>query len=353
MKRTRRDDGSEKPSAALNLSTAKELISREVKSALEQSDKMMKALMDRIQEVDNEPRYDVRIRKLEAHVRKVKRRGDTVFANIQKRASLEAAQEQVQENGVHEMNLPPTLVIKKEAKILNVTSSANGGVSDFSVSGAITSEGDTAGKPKEDCWQSLRIKNQFVDLTVDGEVCRKNGIKHSDSPQTSSQEYVDSRSSPLEDGEIQGSVVVEKKSPEVQEAEAALLSRLPPFPHTPFPNQLPVAAASRSMPQKPVVKVARIKTPRGIALLWNVEEEDPDAATMDCYYIYVTQERSDGTFTKWKTMGVIKAMPLPMACRVAAERSGDKTLCFIIIGKDVYGRYGPYSDVHTVWPGET
>lgn len=107
------------------------------------------------------------------------------------------------------------------------------------------------------------------------------------------------------------------------------------------------------MPQKPVVKVARIKNPRGIALLWNVEEEDPDAATMDCYYIYVAQERSDGSFSKWKTMGVIKAMPLPMACRVAAERSGNKTLCFLIIGKDVYGRYGPYSDVHTVWADET
>lgn len=42
-----------------------ELISTEVQSALKQSDKMMKALMERIQEVDNEPRYEARIRKLE------------------------------------------------------------------------------------------------------------------------------------------------------------------------------------------------------------------------------------------------------------------------------------------------
>lgn len=42
-----------------------DLISREVQSALEQSDKMMKALMERIQEVDNEPRFDTRIRNLE------------------------------------------------------------------------------------------------------------------------------------------------------------------------------------------------------------------------------------------------------------------------------------------------
>lgn len=135
-------------------------------------------------------------------------------------------------------------------------------------------------------------------------------------------------------------------------SQAMLLSRLPPFPHTPFPNQLPLAAASKSMPQKPIVKVARIKNPQGIALLWNIEGEDPDAADMDCYYIYVTQQRTDKTFSKWKSIGVIKAMPLPMACRVAAERSADKTLCFLIIGKDVYGRYGPYSDVHTVWASD-
>ncbi|KAB5554272.1 hypothetical protein PHYPO_G00048420 [Pangasianodon hypophthalmus] len=105
MKKRRCDDGSEKPAAALNLSTAEvqELISREVQSALEQSDKMMKALMERIQEVDNEPRYDARIRKLEAHVRKVKRRGDAVFADIRKRGILEAGQEQVQVNIVHEI----------------------------------------------------------------------------------------------------------------------------------------------------------------------------------------------------------------------------------------------------------
>lgn len=136
-------------------------------------------------------------------------------------------------------------------------------------------------------------------------------------------------------------------------AQAALWSRLPPFPDTPFPPQLPVAAASKSMPQKPVVRVARIRSPPGVALLWNVEEEDPDAAAMDCYYIYLTQECGDGTFSKWKTLGVIKAMCLPMGCKVVAERSADKTLCFIIIGKDVYGRYGPYSDVQTVWASQT
>ncbi|XP_046721978.1 activating transcription factor 7-interacting protein 2 isoform X2 [Silurus meridionalis] len=347
MKRRRCDGGAEKTSVVQRLSTAEvqELISREVQSALEQSDKLMKSMMERIQEVDNEPGYDLKIRKLEAHVMKVKRRGDVVFANLQKRESLEAAQEK---------NLIPTPEIKKQTDV-HMISSANGEISGTSSSsGDMASPGGTTRKPKEGCWKSLRTEDPIVDLTGDTEACRPNGTKHSDAPQTSSQDSMDDRSSPLaEGGENSHQATVEKKTAEVQEAEVALQSRLPPFPDTPFPHQLPVTAACKSMPQKPMVKVARIKSPRGIALLWNVEEEDPDAATMDCYYIYVTQERSDGTFSKWKSMGVIKAMPLPMACRVAAEHSRDRTLCFIIIGKDVYGRYGPYSDVHTVWAGQT
>ncbi|XP_060748888.1 activating transcription factor 7-interacting protein 2 isoform X2 [Tachysurus vachellii] len=335
MKERRHDVGSEKSSSAGTVSTAQvqELISTEVQSALEQSDKMMKALMERIQEVESEPRYNARLQKLEAHIRKVKRRGDAVFADLRKRRSLDTAQDQ---------NFTPTPEINIQEKTR--TSSANGRISGSFTSGGVLMSRVTA--PTE------RMKNQIVDLTDDGEVCRQNGTKFVDSPQTSSQDNMDSKPSPLEDAEDPGTGTM-KKTPEVQEAEAVLLSRLPPFPDTPFPDQLPVAAASKSMPQKPVVKVAAIKNPHGIALLWNVEEEDPDAAAMDCYYIYVTQQRSDGTFSKWKTMGVIKAMPLPMACRVAAERSRNKTLCFLIIGKDVYGRYGPYSDVHIVWAGET
>ncbi|XP_027012661.1 activating transcription factor 7-interacting protein 2 isoform X3 [Tachysurus fulvidraco] len=340
----RRDVGCEKSCSAGTLSTAQvqELISTEVQSALEQSDKMMKALMERMQEVESEPRYNARLQNLEAHIRKVKRRGDAVFADLRKRRSLDTAQDQ---------NFTPTPEINKQEK--NRTSSANGRISGSFRSGDVVSDGGgTTRKPKEGFWQSLRMKNQIVDLTDEEEVCRQNGTKFVDPPQTSSQDNIDIKPSPLEVPEDPGTGLMKKNTPEVQEAEAVLLSRLPPFPDTPFPDQLPVAAASKSMPQKPVVKVAAIKNPQGIALLWNVEEEDPDAAAMDCYYIYVTQQRSDGTFSKWKTMGVIKAMPLPMACRVAAERSRNKTLCFLIIGKDVYGRYGPYSDVHIVWAGE-
>ncbi|XP_037400664.1 activating transcription factor 7-interacting protein 2 isoform X3 [Pygocentrus nattereri] len=322
MKRRRPDCeplGSGTPPPALTRSNAevRSMVSQEVRSAVEQTDKMMKSLMERIQEMDSEPRFDARIKKLQAHVKKVKRRGDAVFVYIRKHGISEMSQNQQRSLGSLQ-----TLTAVSEMKNI---SSANGECSGdgTSTSAVIDCEGVVVRKPKDGFWQSLRSKKQIVDLTDEAEACRQNGKRHTDSPLTA-----------------QASV------------QAGLPSKLPPFPDTPFPSQLPLAAATKNLPQKPVVKVARIDNPQGIALLWNVEEEDPHAPDMDCYYIYVTQEHSDGTFCKWKTMGIIKAMPLPMACRVTG-RSVGSALHFVIIGKDIYGRYGPYSNIQTVVANKT
>ncbi|XP_072549462.1 activating transcription factor 7-interacting protein 2 isoform X2 [Salminus brasiliensis] len=339
MKRRRPNDEpleSGAPPAALTLSKAevRRMVSQEVHAAVEKSDKMMMALMERIQEIDSEPKYDARIRKLGAHVKKVKRRGDSAFAFIRKELR---------------QNKQSPQILMSVAEMGNL-SSANGGCSGGSTSASaeIDCEGEAVRKPKEGFWQRLRSKKEIVDLTDEGEVCRQNGERHSDSPLMVQLPMLKQEDlTPTEQSKSSCPVPHENKKSSVEEARAALQSRLPAFPDTPFPHQLPVVAATKNLPQKPVVKVARIDNPQGIALLWNVEEEDPHAPDMESYYIYVIQEYQDGTFSKWKTMGVIKAMTLPMACRVS-DRSGGKTLHFIIIGKDIYGRYGPYSDVQTV-----
>ncbi|XP_036445262.1 activating transcription factor 7-interacting protein 2 [Colossoma macropomum] len=354
MKRRRPEGepfGSGTPPPALTLSKAevRSMVSQEVRSAVDHSDKMMKSLMERIQEIDSEPRFDARIKKLQAHVKKVKRRGDAVFVYIRKHGISEMSQNQQRSLGS-----PQTLTAVSETKSI---SSANGECSgdSTSTSAVIDCEGVALRKPKEGFWQSLRSKKQIVDLTDEAEACRQNGKRHTDSPltaQASVQKEEDTKPSPLEQPKSPCKGVEENKKSAAEAAQASLLSKLPPFPDTPFPSQLPLAAATKNLPQKPVVKVARIDNPQGIALLWNVEEEDPHAPDMDCYYIYVTQEHSDGTFCKWKTMGVIKAMPLPMACRVTG-RSVGSALHFVIIGKDIYGRYGPYSNIQTVVANKT
>ncbi|XP_076839835.1 activating transcription factor 7 interacting protein 2 [Brachyhypopomus gauderio] len=335
----------------LSENEVQKLITQEVHSAIEQYDKMMQALMERIQEIDREPKYGSRIKKLEAHVKKIKRRGDAVFAYIRKRGTAEFSEDQ-QKALASECG--PSSGPSQTPTNLN-SSGGGSGDSMLASSAELESEGGAVRKPKEGFWQSLRSKRQIVDLTNESGACRQNEKVHTDSPPTTQapeEKDVNTSLTPPEQPKSPPLDPVKNCGAEADDVQAAPEIQLPPFPDTPFPNQLPAMAATKNMPQKPVVKVACISNPRSIALLWNVEEEDPDAADMDCYYIYVCQQFSDGSFSKWKTMGVVKAIPLPMACRVS-DNSGGKKLNFILVGKDIYGRYGPYSDVQTVCGSET
>uniref|UniRef100_A0A672RZ64 Activating transcription factor 7-interacting protein 1-like n=1 Tax=Sinocyclocheilus grahami TaxID=75366 RepID=A0A672RZ64_SINGR len=143
----------------------------------------------------------------------------------------------------------------------------------------------------------------------------------------------------------------DRVSSSVQLEEEDWHSKLHPFPETQFPKELPVVAATYNLPQKPVVKLARIGSAQELGIAWTVDQKDPHVAEMDCYYIYVSHENKSGTFSGWKCLGEIKAMPLPMACKVS-DCKGDKRLCFIVVGKDIFGRYGPYSDIRTVASGQ-
>ncbi|XP_066545883.1 activating transcription factor 7 interacting protein 2 isoform X2 [Amia ocellicauda] len=123
--------------------------------------------------------------------------------------------------------------------------------------------------------------------------------------------------------------------------------KFPPLPATSFPPNLPPIAATTNLPQKLELKVARIKNPKGIGILWNVAQMDPNAAPMHSYYLYVLYENFNGCVSKWKNIGIIAALPLPMACKLTQFASG-RRYCFAIVGKDIYGRYGPYSEIQSV-----
>uniref|UniRef100_A0A3P8YC13 Activating transcription factor 7-interacting protein Fn3 domain-containing protein n=1 Tax=Esox lucius TaxID=8010 RepID=A0A3P8YC13_ESOLU len=128
-----------------------------------------------------------------------------------------------------------------------------------------------------------------------------------------------------------------------------LLSRLPPLPSTPFPSSLPLEAASHSIPQKPVVHLARIQNPTPcLVITWRVIDTDPAPPEMDSYSIYISQESRSGSgvYPAWRNVGVVKALALPMAVTVTKYQSG--TTYVTVVGKDRYGRFGPYSDIQTV-----
>ncbi|XP_016338143.1 activating transcription factor 7-interacting protein 2-like isoform X2 [Sinocyclocheilus anshuiensis] len=334
------------------------IISDKVVTAVEQSDYKMKNLMERIGEVNGEPRYDARIKKLEAHVRKIKRRGDAIFAYIRKFRSLGISQSPPP---LSPPPVQPQRCISPAELINNISrNSVNGGC--FSNNASVSSadndcEMTTLRRPKKGFWQSLQSKNQVVDLTEEDRArLNEEGLVTQPSDQklelSKPEQLKPSSTPPIAIKEKNQSVMEEDSvSSSVQLEEVDWHSKLHPFPDTPFPKELPVIAASYNLPQKPMVKLARIGSAQELGIAWNVDRKDPHVAEMECYYIYVSHEHKNGTFSGWKCLGEIKAMPLPMACKVS-DCKGDKRLCFIVVGKDIFGRYGPYSDIRSVAPGQ-
>jgi len=86
----------------------------------------------------------------------------------------------------------------------------------------------------------------------------------------------------------------------------------------------------------------------GIVLSWNMEYGDK-SIKIDNYELFACQDVSEtnGQPIKWKKIGIVKALPLPMACTLTQFSSGSKYF-FSVRAVDERERAGPFSDPCTV-----
>ncbi|XP_029604527.1 activating transcription factor 7 interacting protein 2 isoform X1 [Salmo trutta] len=370
-KRTREhEDGSpdsDQPIKMFSKYEVQGLLQQEVHSAMKQSESKMASLLERVQLLECEPKYDQPIRRLEAHIKKVKRRGDAAISYVR-------------------MLRPPG--VKHNQRMLGsglvdlTETETESGLGTVDISRSDSDEEDSAEKQRkrkvvDGFWQKMMSNKKAPDRKREKE---RNGKKQNIplppppplsplppvlSPQVLKVEAsvvpvtrpaVTSPDGPVKtEGTVKMETTVKTEesscSPvplRLPPSQSELLSRLPPLPPTPFPSSLPLQAASYSIPQKPLVHLARIRNPAPCLVIhWRVTEEDPAAPDMDSYSIYIAQEsHSSSVSPSWRNVGVVKALALPMAVTVTKYQSG--TTYVIVVGKDRYGRYGPYSDIQTV-----
>jgi len=99
-------------------------------------------------------------------------------------------------------------------------------------------------------------------------------------------------------------------------------------------------------PPKPSASIVVVQD--GIVLSWNMTL-DETMAKIDNYELFACQDGAESTTPPimWKKIGIVKALPLPMACTLSQFSTGNK-YHFAVRAVDDQERAGPFSDPCTI-----
>ena len=99
-------------------------------------------------------------------------------------------------------------------------------------------------------------------------------------------------------------------------------------------------------PAQPNASIAVVQD--GIVFSWNMKV-DQLHADIDSYELFACQNVSESTIPPilWKKIGIVKALPLPMACTLT-QFSVENKYHFAVRAVDVHERAGPFSDACTI-----
>lgn len=111
------------------------------------------------------------------------------------------------------------------------------------------------------------------------------------------------------------------------------------------PSAVAQASPQKEPPPKPSVSIAVVTS--GIVLSWNMVLEERHAPIMN-YQLFALQDGGTAENAhQWKKIGVVKALPLPMACTLTQFLPGNK-YHFAVRATDEAGRLGPFSEPCTI-----
>ncbi|XP_029109996.1 activating transcription factor 7-interacting protein 2 isoform X2 [Scleropages formosus] len=378
-----------------------ELVRQAILATVKQSDQKMDELIRRIQKMESISNYEGRLLKLQASIKKIKKRGQAALIYMQ---DLRLSGTQTSPAGsIQTLNGTPSLepLVVESFPTSPTKAVQTGFVADRSRSTdsppLVTSTSQTLPTnqqhevqqeneseilfcgvllPKKRnvdgfCEKRLK-KNPVVDLTSEGNaerdtlgrtgslLAQNEGMDRMQTPVPLRNVCETEQSGVLVSMNANSQVAAQGKEVSAphrvgsgyapaQSAKDDWNCKVPPLPTPLFPAKLPAVAATKNLPQQLELKVAQIMNPKGIGLLWTVDKVDPNTAPLDSYHLYISQDNGLSSFSEWKNLGVLKALPLPMACRLSNCTPGQRC-CFSIVARDIYGRFGPYSKVKSVTP---
>ncbi|XP_068564292.1 activating transcription factor 7-interacting protein 2 isoform X2 [Cebidichthys violaceus] len=319
------------------------LIEQEVHTAVQKKETKLQGLIETIQQLDRSVDYESSLRKLEARVNTVTKRAEAAIAFTTEKQNKSPL---------------PSLVTRTEKETLETTSQTDSNVTDESGENFKMMENTKEALKKMQA-DNEALKGAITDLSEElpppvltpyGSPDSKAAKRHTTHKRAlrNDGEGAEQREEPKA-GPAKAECLPLRESDSPTHADCEREKLLyPPLPSNTFPSTLNMEAASFNIPQRLQVQLALIRKPPGLSVAWKGKEDELSQPPMASYRVFITEESVKGgnVFLDW-TSHEVAAETLPM-CVMTSKYMAGRKICVAVVGKDTFGRYGPYSKVVTV-----
>ncbi|XP_061568399.1 activating transcription factor 7-interacting protein 2 isoform X2 [Cololabis saira] len=326
-------------------SEVEKMIEQEVHKAVKNSETRMQGLVETVQELTRDENFEKSIQKLQARINLVSKRTEKALSYLKKmeeKSPLPQDHTDTVRGDLKDEKMKTML--QNEERMECETKSGE----------LIKMVATTQNELKKICKDNEALTDAITDISHEepppiltpygSPMHTKNNTRNHQGQEPTSRNHQDQEPTPRNHQDQEPT----PRNHHEEKDQAESWITYPPLPPTTFPSVLSSTAVSYSIPQKLEVTLCLIKNPTRLSVLWNVTEKDPFTPPMESYTIFLTMEKAKGSgiFSDWHTYDKVEALALPMCALIKKYKPGHR-VCAAVLGKDIFGRYGPYSDVVT------